>query len=103
MSLMCRPPVQLLCIFESYKSWPVKVKERPGYEVDGAYQFASTNFHHWREFGMSKLHSVHILNCTDIPGCLYHQVMSFAVVTINRIFSLLIYRCHKSRHALVVA
>jgi len=100
---MCRPPVQLLCIFENYKSWPVEVKERPGYVVDGAYQFAITNFHHWREFGMSKLYSVLILNCTGIPGCLYHQVTSFTVVTINIIFSLLIYCCHKSQHTLVAA
>ena len=33
------------------------------------------------ESGMNKLHSVLILNCTDIPGCLYHQVTSFALIT----------------------
>ena len=47
------------------------------------------------ESGMSKLRSVLILNCTGIPGCLYHQVTSFAVA-IN-IISLSICRCHKSR------
>ena len=25
---MCRPPIQLLCIFESYKSWPVEAKRK---------------------------------------------------------------------------
>jgi len=24
----CRPPVQLFCIFESYKSWPVEAKRK---------------------------------------------------------------------------
>jgi len=78
-----------------------KWKEGPGYAVDGARQFASTNFRHWRESGTSKSHSVLILNCTGIPGCLYHQVTSFAVLITN-IISLLIYHCHKNRHAVVV-
>jgi len=82
----------------------LKWKERPGYAVDGTRQFMGTNFHHQRKSGMSKLHSVLILNCTGIPGCLCHQVTSFAVVTINIIiiFSLSIYHCHESLHALVV-
>jgi len=28
MSLMCRPSVQLLCVFESSKSWPVEAKRK---------------------------------------------------------------------------
>jgi len=51
--------------------------------------------------GMSKLHSILIVNCTSIPGCLYHQVTSFAVIAIN-IISLSIFCCHKSCNSVVV-
>ena len=79
----------------------LKRKESPGYAVDGTYQFGGISFV-TGESRTTKLYSVLTLNCTSIPGCLCHQVTSFAVIAINIIFSLLIYCCHKSRHTLVV-
>jgi len=42
-------PFSYSVFFESYKSWPVEAKERPGYAVDGVCQFAGTNFRGWNE------------------------------------------------------
>ena len=100
MSFTYRPPVQLLCIFESLKSWPVEAKRKT--RLCSRWQ-SSVHGHKFRhgESGTSKLHSVPTLNCNGIPGCLYHQVTSFNVVTIN-IISPSIYICQKGWHTLVV-